>query len=344
MPFIARYQRHRLELLRPAGTSRGYLEHKDTWLLHLQHRHQPQIWGCGEAAPLIGLSIDAHAGFENKIAEVCDHINDYLPQLHERLTDFPALRFALESALRDVQNGGRALYFPSPFTENRAGIAINGLIWMGDIPYLQTQIEEKLQQGYTCLKMKVGALRFADELEVLQKLRRRFPKEQLEIRVDANGAFSPCAAIYHLEQLAALDIHSIEQPIAPKNWRAMADLCRNSSLAVALDEELIGVSSPAEQQQLLDEIQPQYIVLKPTFLGGWAATEQWMRWAKERNIDWWVTSALEGNVGLNALAQWAFTLNNPLPQGLGTGQLYRNNFESPLYMSKARLWHRAPAT
>ena len=231
------------------------------------------------------------------------------------------------------------LLFPSDFTNNTESIVINGLVWMGEPSFMKEQIEEKLAQGFNCIKLKIGAIDFQKELELLQFIRSHFSAEQIEIRVDANGAFALNEALDKLNQLKVFQLHSIEQPIKKGNTQAMADLCESTPFPIALDEELIGVFSLKEKEALLQKIRPQYIILKPSFVGGFRGTQEWIDLAEKYNIGWWITSALESNIGLNAIAQWTFLLNSKMPQGLGTGALYTNNFDSPLEVSEGQLWY-----
>ncbi|MEX2589784.1 MAG: o-succinylbenzoate synthase, partial [Chitinophagales bacterium] len=260
----------------------------------------------------------------------------YLQNLKATLENIPSVRFGLEMAERDLKNGGRRILFLSNFTEEKAAQQINGLIWMGEPEYMLQQIQDKLDLGFSCLKLKIGALDFEKELALLKNIRAHFSADQIEIRVDANGAFSTNEAFKKLERLANFDLHSIEQPIAPGQWDKMQELCKENIIDIALDEELIGVYG-TQKKELLEQIQPQYLILKPSMLGGFLACEEWIDLAKNQHIGWWATSALESNIGLSAIAQWTATKNNPLPQGLGTGQLYNNNFDSPLYLKGDQL-------
>ncbi len=246
-------------------------------------------------------------------------------------------RFGLEPALLDWQKGGQRLLFPSPFTSGENGIPINGLIWMGDTAFMKKQIREKLENGFRCIKLKIGAIDFEQELALLKMIRNEYPENELELRVDANGAFSPEEAMEKLEKLSHFQLHSIEQPVRQGQWDVMSRLCRESPVPIALDEDLIGLKTAEEIEKLLTRVQPQYIVLKPSLLGGFAKSRLFIALAGQKGIGWWVTSALEGNIGLNAIAQWTFLLDNPMPQGLGTGQLFKNNVSSPLYIEKAQL-------
>ncbi len=254
-----------------------------------------------------------------------------------RLRQYPSILFGLETAFRHLTTGSYALW-DTPFSRGEAGIPINGLIWMGDYTKMLEQIETKLQSGYRCIKLKIGAIDFEEELALLRHIRAHFPAREVELRVDANGAFSPAEALDRLNRLAELDLHSIEQPIRAGQWEEMARLTAVTPLPIALDEELIGYHTLEEKKQLLDTIRPQYIILKPSLHGGICGGDEWIAEAGKRNIGWWITSALETNIGLNAIAQWCATYDNPLPQGLGTGLLFTNNVEMPLEIRRDCLW------
>jgi len=327
----ARFVNRALLFNKPSGTSRGVLTEKPCWYLIVTD--EDGNVGIGECGPIWGLSIEKPEQYEQELSRVCELINDF-PLVFEdgQLNLFPSIRFGLETALLDLATGSRLQPYPSPFTEGADGMRINGLIWMGTRENMLAQINDKLKNGFRCLKLKIGAIDWSTEQEILAGIREHYPPEQLELRVDANGAFGTHEALQKIRLLQKLHIHSIEQPIQPGNWQAMTELCRQSPVPIALDEELIGVYG-AEQAQLLDTIKPQYLILKPSLLGGIEACEQWIKLAEERNIGWWVTSMLESNIGLNTIAQWAYTLNNILPQGLGTGQLFKNNVQSPLYLN-----------
>jgi len=335
----ASWQKYILQFKRPSGTSRGILTEKRTWFLFISEAEQADIVGIGECGPLKGLSPDDSEDFEAKLNEVCIHIDEYRENYRESLTAFPAIQFGLESALLDFQAKGMKILFPSPFTAGKTGIQINGLIWMGSREYMQAQIREKLANGFSCLKLKIGAVDFEQELSLLKSIRREYSSDEVEIRVDANGAFTPQEALEKLKRLSELEIHSIEQPIQAGQIELMANLCEATPLPIALDEELIGVTTTPQRVNLLSTIKPQYIILKPTLVGGFKNAEEWSRLANKRNIPWWITSALESNIGLNAIAQWTATLNNALPQGLGTGQLYTNNIPSPLFIKNGYLYY-----
>lgn len=258
------------------------------------------------------------------------------------LSDFPAVQFGIESALRDFQTGGNRLLYPSSFTGGRSGIPINGLIWMGERRDMLQQVRMKLEAGFRVIKMKVGALDFGDELGVLKAIRSEHAASDLEIRLDANGAWAPGDALQKLNSLAAFGIHSLEQPIPAGIHEEMARVCLESPIPIALDEELIGTSLPSQKKLLLQVINPAYVILKPSLLGGITSVSQWINLADDLGIGWWITSALESNIGLNAIAQWTATLDNDLPQGLGTGSLYKNNIPSPLAVIGDRI-HYDPA-
>lgn len=324
----ARWFKHTFHFKNPAGTSRGVLHEKDSWFLILEDLTKPGSRGIGECGLLKGLSYDDRPGYEEKLNELRRNINE--PGFSETLSDWPSIKFGLEMAMRDLHTQEPMILYPSPFTRGEKAMDINGLIWMGEKDFMYRQIEQKLQQGFDCIKMKIGAIDWDEELALLKYIRKEFPSDRIELRVDANGAFPAADAQKKLEELARIDIHSIEQPIKAGQWEVMAELCKNSPLPVALDEELIGITGCDKKNELIDTIRPHYIILKPSLLGGFAESEEWIDVAENFDTGWWVTSALESNVGLNAIAQWTFTLGNSIPQGLGTGQLYTNNISSPL--------------
>jgi o-succinylbenzoate synthase len=334
----AYYQKLILNFKRPAGTSRGILNEKPGFLITVFDTESPDIKGVGECSVIPGLTPEWSDGYEQKLEWVCHNINLLKDSYHSELVEFPSIRFGVETALLDLATGGKRLLFDTPFSRGSQGITINGLIWMGSKEYMMEQIGQKLSQGFECLKLKIGAIDFEQEIEVLQYIRNRFKADVLELRVDANGAFLPHEAPTKLRRLASLDIHSIEQPIKAGQWSQMAELCANSPLPIALDEELIGIGSYETKRSLLETIKPQYIILKPSLLGGFGASAEWIALANGCGVGWWVTSALESNVGLNAIAQWTSTLNNSLPQGLGTGSLYTNNIPSNLTVKGQKLW------
>lgn len=320
-----RFEKKTFRFKVPSGTSRGILTEKHAWFLSAWRTDTPWVVGIGECSVIPGLSPDFKdfTSYEEKLEELC---ND--PTIN--LSAWPSIRFGLESALLDLENGGKRVYFNNAFTEGEAKIPINGLIWMGSPESMREQIAQKLSEGFTTLKMKIGAIDFAQELEILREIRRQFTPEAITLRVDANGAFSPQEALHKLTQLSELQLHSIEQPIASGQHAAMCELCAVSPIPIALDEELIGVDEQHARAQLLDEIQPHYIILKPSLHGGIEGCREWIKLASERNIGWWITSALESNIGLNVICQFAAEYANLLPQGLGTGSLYTNNVSSEL--------------
>ncbi len=329
----ASYSKRTLFFKQPAGTSRGMLKQKDVFYIRVAETDNPSIFGVGEIAPIPGLSPDAVPGLEKRISDFIQKINNAEEITDEELADFPSIRFGYETAMGGIVAESPVLLYPSGFTEGKTGIPINGLIWMGTKEFMLQQVEEKLAEGFTCLKLKIGAINFDSELDILHTIRKRFPAEQLEIRVDANGAFPAKNALDILEELAKFELHSIEQPIKSGQISEMHKLCAETTLPIALDEELIGITDVADKEKLLDKIKPQYIILKPTLTGGIKASERWISLAEERGIGWWVTSALESNIGLNAIAQWTATLGTSNFQGLGTGALFTNNIESPLFVS-----------
>ncbi|WP_139920674.1 o-succinylbenzoate synthase [Hymenobacter sp. DG01] len=344
-----RLSRRVLQFNFPARTSRGALTEHVAHYLHLHNSAQPHLEGLGEAAPLAGLSPDHRPDFEATLEGFVREFNrrqlrELLPQEATELVspEWPALRFALETATLDLQNGGTHCLYNNAFSRGEAGVPINGLIWMGDQAFMREQIEKKLAEGYSCLKLKIGGLDFDTELELLREIRAVAGPERLTLRVDANGAFAPHDALAKLEQLARFSLHSIEQPIRAGQWQALAEVCRHSPVPVALDEELIGLTAPDQQDALLDQTRPAYLILKPTLLGGLQASLDWAAKAQARGLGWWLTSALESNVGLNAIGQLAGSYAQPgFPQGLGTGQLYHNNVAAPLHIRAGQL-HYSP--
>lgn len=337
----ASVSKYKLQFNRPSGTSRGIITEKDSWFIKFFDSENPSVFGIGECSIIKGLSFDDRLDLDFKINEIIEQINAGEIINISDLPHLPALQFAFETAFLDFKNQGQRILFPSKFTEGMDSIKINGLIWMGNYGFMKSQIQEKLKQGFSCIKLKIGAINFEEELSLIRKLREEFNATELEIRVDANGAFSLHDALEKLKRLNEFELHSIEQPIKQGKTAMMAELCANSPLPIALDEELIGISELEDKQKLLKRINPQYIILKPSLVGGFAKCKEWIDLANALNIKWWITSALEANIGLNAIAQWTYTLNNPMPQGLGTGQLFTNNIESPLAVEKDRLWYKS---
>ena len=333
----ASYHKYILDFKQPSGTSRGVMTHKETWFIIIEKDHKK---GIGECGILRGLSCDDRPDYEEKLAWTCANIHLGVDQLWEALIEFPSIQFGVEMVFQSLASENPFLLFPSEFTKGLKSIPINGLIWMGNEAFMKQQIETKLVEGFHCLKLKIGAIDFTEELKLLANIRENFTPKQVEIRVDANGAFDKTVALYKLNQLSGFKLHSIEQPIAKNNTDSMSELCKSTPIPIALDEELIGVFSLEEKEQLLVKIRPQYIILKPSFVGGFRGTNEWILLAEKHNIKWWITSALESNIGLNAISQWTFLKQNSMPQGLGTGALYTNNFECQLEVSKGQLWFK----
>lgn len=332
----ATYKTHTLYFKRPAGTSRGVMHTKDTWFLELT---QDGKKGIGECGLLKGLSVDDVPNYETKLQWVCDNINVGKATLLKELKEFPSIQMGLETAFMSVAAKDPFVLFPSAFTKGEEGIVTNGLIWMGDKTFMQQQIKEKIANGFRCIKLKIGAIDFATEYELLKSIRAEFSSTDIELRVDANGAFTPDTALEKLKRLSDLQLHSIEQPIKAGQWDTMAQLCEQTPLPIALDEELIGVFGDDQKAKLLQTIQPQYIILKPSLIGGFLGSDSWIVLAQKLDIAWWITSALESNIGLNAIAQYTYTKDNPMPQGLGTGSLYTNNIDSPLVLTGEKLYY-----
>ncbi|MCA0133208.1 o-succinylbenzoate synthase [Winogradskyella alexanderae] len=330
----AKYQKYILDFKRPSGTSRGVLTTKETWFIQINDSGKT---GIGECGILRGLSIDDRPDYEEKLNWACKNIDIGLDKLLNALIEFPSIQFGLEQAFKSLNAVSPFELFESPFTNGEDSIPINGLVWMGTEDFMREQIEEKIALGFTCIKMKIGAIDFDTELNILKSIRKEFSVSDIELRVDANGAFSSNEALEKLKRLSEFSLHSIEQPIKQGQLEEMAELCDVTPLPIALDEELIGVFDSISRNELLTTIKPQYIILKPSLVGGYKGSEQWINFAEENNIKWWITSALESNVGLNAIAQWTYTLDNPMPQGLGTGSLFTNNFVSPLIVKNGTL-------
>lgn len=340
MTFKTQIIPYTLQFKNPAGTSRGvYHEHK-VWYVVLKSTTDANHFGIGECAPLPDLSCDAmpesdYLEILNKAVRVLEEkgVIDY-----DFLRPYPSILFGLETALKHYQEKSLG-FWDTSFSKGEKGITINGLIWMGDFDKMFDQIKQKMEQGYGCIKLKIGAIDFDQELNLLKHIRKHFSSDEITLRVDANGAFSPQNAYDKLCRLAELDLHSIEQPIRAGQWDEMAKLTVITPLPIALDEELIGCNEFNRKEKLLETIKPQYIILKPSLHGGWLGCEEWIGIANKHNIGWWITSALESNIGLNAIAQWCAHLGVSMPQGLGTGMLYTNNIDLPLYIKGDRLWY-----
>lgn len=326
-----------LNFKQPSGTSRGVLTQKETWFIHLQNDDFQAIGECGL---LRGLSADDLPDYLQKLQWTCKNIHLGEEKLWNELKEFPSIQFGIEQIFAKLRSKNNLILFDSEFSQGKKGIPINGLIWMGNPDFMNRQIRQKIEDGFRCIKLKIGALHFETEYEILKKIRREYSADEIEIRTDANGGFTTETALEKLKKLSDLQIHSVEQPIMAKQWEQMAVLCEKSPVPIALDEELIGIFSEEEKQKLLNVIRPQYIILKPSFVGGYKGSEEWISFAENLKIGWWITSALESNIGLNAIAQWTFLKNNPMPQGLGTGQLYTNNIEQGLQIKNAKLWRK----
>lgn len=326
-----------LHFKQPAGTSRGVYTTRKIWLLTVEHGGRTAI---GECAPLPQLSCDDIPDYEAVLRRFCDIIEATGSIPYDEMRNYPSMLFGVETALAQLSRTDGLLY-DTPFSHGEEGIPINGLVWMGTHDEMLSRLKEKLALGFRCVKLKIGAIDFAKELDLIQHIRKHFSREEVELRVDANGGFTPDVALERLQELARYDIHSIEQPIMAHQWSEMAQLCQLSPLPIALDEELIGVNSTDEKIRLLDTIKPQYIILKPSLHGGVAGTREWIALANERGIGSWITSALESNIGLNAIAQLAADIYGSkitMPQGLGTGMLFTDNIPMPLEIRNDCLW------
>ena len=323
-----------LHFKQPAGTSRGVYTERKIWLVKMTDR---DAVGIGECAPLPKLSCDDIPHYAEVLRRFCDEVERSGQLDTEALRDYPSMLFGLETAMLSFAKTQHS----TPFSKGEVGIPINGLVWMGTYEEMKERIEQKLAQGFHCIKLKIGAIDFDAELELIKKIRERFSHQEVELRVDANGAFPFDEALYKLELLSQYALHSIEQPIKAGQWANMAELCRESPLSIALDEELIGVNDPDQKRQMLNIIRPRYIILKPSLHGGMMGVREWIDIANDMDIGSWITSALESNIGLNAIAQFCADVygdNIPMPQGLGTGQLFTDNIPMPLEIRGDKLW------
>ena len=330
-----------LHFKQPAGTSRGVYTERKIWLVEMKEGERK---GIGECAPLPQLSCDDIPHYAETLRMFCDQIEQTGVIDYQALRPYPSMLFGLESAWAQLHVNGSAKLFDTPFGRGEEGITINGLVWMGTFEEMYQRIEEKIQAGFHCVKLKIGAIDWEREISLIKFIRQHFTKEQIELRVDANGGFTPQEAMRKLEQLATYDIHSIEQPIKQHQWKEMARLCHETPLPIALDEELIGINDTTSKIELLDTIHPQYIILKPSLHGGMHGSEEWIKLAQERSIGSWITSALESNIGLNAIAHFAAKVYGPhisMPQGLGTGQLFTDNIPMPIEIRGEKLYFNA---
>ena len=333
-----------LHFKQPAGTSRGVYTTRTIWLVHL---YEGDCYGVGECAPLPDLSCDAmeNGQYKTLLHQFCQNLCETGEVDYQALRDYPSMLFGLETALLDVRckmaDGRGDLLFDTAFSRGEVGIPINGLVWMGNHEEMLQRMESKLEQGFRCIKLKIGAIDFDQELDLIKRIRERFSFHEVELRLDANGAFAYDEALYKLELLSQYAIHSIEQPIRQGQWAYMAELCRESPLPIALDEELIGVNDPEMKRHMLNIIKPRYIILKPSLHGGMVGCREWINDARDMGIGSWITSALESNIGLNAIAQFASSVYGEhitMPQGLGTGQLFTDNIPTPLVIRNNKLW------
>jgi o-succinylbenzoate synthase len=330
------FARYDLSFKVPGGTSRGVLHSKETYFIKIENEAST---GIGEVGLFRGLSHDDRPDFEARLAWLSDHIENGREWCMERLQDYPSILFGLEQAFLSLEAPSKFELYPSEFTRGADSIPINGLVWMGDEEFMQSQIRNKLNDGFRVIKLKIGAIEFDTEMELLRSIRKDFSAEEIEIRVDANGAFSPGEAMEKLRRLSEFEIHSIEQPIRQGQPDEMAKLCEKSPVPIALDEELIGLVDAEKREELLKRVKPQYLIFKPSLIGGIRICNNWIDLCHKYDVGWWITSALESNIGLNAIAQYTYTLDNPMPQGLGTGGLFTNNIPSPLKVDKGALYY-----
>ncbi len=329
-------QERTLHFKQPAGTSRGVYTTRQIWLVSLSDGNHT---GVGECAPLPDLSCDVRSDYGEVLEVFCRELCEHGEIDYEAMRDYPSMLFGLETALLNLQHGD--MLFDTSFSRGEVGIPINGLVWMGNYDEMLQRMEEKLEKGFRCVKLKIGAIDFDQELDLVKRIRDRFSFHEVELRLDANGAFPYEEALYKLELLSQYAIHSIEQPIKAQQWALMAELCRESPLPIALDEELIGVNDPEMKHHMLNIIKPRYIILKPSLHGGMQGCREWIKTARDMGIGSWITSALESNIGLNAIAQFASDVYGDhitMPQGLGTGQLFTDNIPMPLETRGDRLW------
>lgn len=332
--------RHRsLRFKEPAGTSRGTLTEKPSWFLFIYEDTNPAVQGVGECSLIPHLSPEWNMDLEGKLEELVRNVEEHETYVEKGLQDFPALRFALETALIDLQVQGNKELLPSAFTSGARSIPINGLIWMDDPARMEKQVHDKVAEGFDCIKLKIGAKDWKEERALLEKIRADYGPDKVQLRVDANGAFPKKKAFEVLETLAELEVHSIEQPVRSGRHKDMAEVCEKGGVPVALDEELIGRNDPKKKRELIEKIRPQYLVLKPSLVGGFKGSGEWIDLAHEFGIGWWATSALESNIGLNAIAQWTYKHRNLMHQGLGTGGLFVENVGSPLKVEDGQLWY-----
>ncbi len=337
MGLIASISKHVLQFKRPATTSRGAYTERTIYLLSIHNSINPEVIGIGECAPLEGLSIDDRPDYETELNRLVKQINKNKAD-DFNFNEFPSVKFGLETALLDLKNGGRRIIYQNFYAIGRQGIPINGLVWMDDIEAMKEETLKQMAKGYDCIKLKIGALDFDDECRLLAFIRKQNGGEKLILRVDANGNFANDDAMHKLKELKKFYLHSIEQPIKKGQPELMAELCAKTPVPIALDEELTGIYHEKDMQKLLSTIQPQFLVLKPNLLGGFVQTDIWIKQAQKNNAGWWITSALESNIGLNAIAQYAAGFQSTIHSGLGTGQLYVTNFVPYTRVDQGYLW------
>lgn len=328
--------KHSLKYKKPAGTSRGVLTHREVFLLQATDKKGNK--GLGECGIIPGLSVDDVPNYEQQLVNFVELLNTGKQPEPHFLKKFPSIAFAYECAMLDVKQGGIQQFFDTPYTQRKAGIPINGLVWMGDLEEMWQEVQDKIKAGFECIKLKIGFHEFDAECRLLEKIRKFKSASRLELRVDANGAYAPDDALKLLKELKRFDLHSLEQPIKAGIWETMEEICAKSPLPIALDEELIGVDVETQGNTLIKKIKPQWLVLKPSLLGGLGVAENWIKLAHNHKTGWWATSALESNVGLDAIAQWVSTFDSKMYQGLGTGQLYEKNFKPETEIVKGVLW------
>jgi o-succinylbenzoate synthase len=357
MPLRTSIHKYTLQFNFDARTSRGLMKERVSWFFKLWDDKNADVFGLGECAPLPGLSKESAEETEAALAELEKAINGKEIKLPSNgfatlgeleafnsglgCSFISSVRFAVETALLDLANSGKRIIFKTKFLEGNP-IPINGLIWMGGLDYMLQQIDIKIKDGFRCIKMKVGSHNFEKECDILQYIRRKYYRENIVVRLDANGAFKPEDALYKLQDLSRFDIHSIEQPLKPGSPE-MEELCRKSPIPVALDEELIGITSAQAKKEMLAQLKPAFIILKPSLHGGLRSCEEWIRLAESNGIGWWITSALESSIGLNAIAQFTSLYPIQMPQGLGTGMIYTNNIGSPLMVENGMLTYNHQA-
>lgn len=338
MALKASLSKHQLIFKKPATTSRGSYKHRTIWLLKIWNPFFPDTFGMGECAPLTGLSIDDIPDYEIKLNELVNAINIGKNIDNFNFKQFPSIKFGMETALLDLRNGGKQHIFMNFYTIGKQGIPINGLVWMSSLEDMKEEAIEKIESGFDCIKIKIGAHDFNKECELLETIRKHKKGKNTILRFDANGAFTSKNAIEKLKILSQFNIHSIEQPIKPKQIKALTQICLESPIPIALDEELIGIHEPEKMTELLSTVKPQYIVLKPNLVGGFIQSDEWIKAAESLKIGWWLTSALESNIGLNAIAQYAASKHNNQHSGLGTGKLFESNFTPYTKIVNGYLW------